>query len=218
MSKIPYPAPAAAAVVPLPQVPGPSPEWRASLPTLVGSLVALRELRLSDAPSLFAALTSHQVSRFISPPPETLQQFERFITWTNGQQRDGQYVCFAVVPHESDHAIGIFQVRSLEPAFGTAEWGFAIASEFWGSGVFIDSARQVIEFAFKVLGTNRLEARAAVRNGRGNGALRKLGAVHEGVLRRSFLCDGEYIDQNLWTILREEWQQTHAVWDPRILH
>ncbi|MDE3153994.1 MAG: GNAT family N-acetyltransferase, partial [Acidobacteriota bacterium] len=58
---------------------------------------------------------------------------------------------------------------------------------------------------------HRLEARAAVRNGRGNGALRKLGAVQEGVLRRSFLRHGEYLDQVLWTILADEWRAPHTV-------
>ena len=53
---------------------------------------------------------------------------------------------------------------------------------------------------------HRLEARAAVTNGRGNAALRKLGAVHEGVLRKSFLRNGEYLDQALWTILADEWR------------
>ena len=57
-----------------------------------------------------------------------------------------------------------------------------------------------------MLGSHRLEARAAVQNGRGNGALRKIGAVREGVLRRSFLRNGEYLDQALWTILAEDWR------------
>jgi RimJ/RimL family protein N-acetyltransferase len=43
-----------------------------------------------------------------------------------------------------------------------------------------------------------------VQNGRGNGALRKVGAVQEGVLRRSFLRDGHYMDQALWAILAED--------------
>jgi ribosomal-protein-serine acetyltransferase len=45
-----------------------------------------------------------------------------------------------------------------------------------------------------------------VANGRGNGALRKVGAVQEGVLRRSFLRNGEYHDQVLWSILAEDWR------------
>ena len=193
-------------------------DWRNGLPTLTAGEVSLRELRASDAPALFAALTSEQVTRFISPPPSSVEGFERFIAWTIRQRQSGQYVCFAVVTEGSDTAIGIFQVRSLEPAFGTAEWGFALASEFWGTGIFVDGAKLLVDFAFKVLGVTRLEARAALKNGRGNSALRKLGAVQEGVLRRSFLRNGEYLDQALWTILRDEWMQAETVWGSRHVH
>ena len=97
-------------------------DWRTGLPCLTGNLVNLREMRASDAPALFAALSSEQVSKFISPPPATVNGFERFVGWAIRQRQAGQYVCFAVVPHGTDTAVGIFQVRSLEPAFGTAEW------------------------------------------------------------------------------------------------
>ncbi len=63
----------------------------------------------------------------------------------------------------------------------------------------------MVQFAFETVGVHRLEARASVKNGRGNGALRKIGAVQEGVLRRSFLRHGEYHDQVLWSILDEDW-------------
>src|SRR5438874_6268582 len=192
--------------------------WRTALPRLTGNLVSLRELRPTDAPSLFAVLSQEQVAKFISPPPATLDGFGRFINWTIRQRQSGQYVCFAVIPHGSDAAVGIFQVRSLEPAFGTAEWGFALASECWGTGMFTDGAVLVIDFAFDVLGVHRLEARAALKNGRGNGALRKLGAVQEGVLRRSFRRNGEYLDQALWTILEDEWLQTKTMWGSPVIH
>ena len=181
-----------------------STDWRQALPVLEGSRVTLRELRLKDAPSLLAMLTTEEVSRFISPPPTTVEGFERFIAWTHRGRAAGNYLCFAVVPHGLDTAIGIFQVRQLDPGFSTAEWGFAIGSEFWGSGIFVDGAALVLDFAFDVVGARRLEARAAVANGRGNGALRKIGATKEGVLRKSFLRNGEYMDQALWTILADE--------------
>jgi RimJ/RimL family protein N-acetyltransferase len=191
-------------------------DWRQALPVLTGSMVTLRELRLADAPSLLAMLSTEEVARFISPPPTTVEGFERFIAWTHRERAAGNYVCFAVVPHGMDSAVGIFQVRQLEPGFATAEWGFAIGSAFWGTGVFLDSAKMVINFAFDVVGTHRLEARAAVANGRGNGALRKVGAVQEGVLRKSFLRNGEYLDQTLWTILDEDWRRAKSVWGGQV--
>ena len=68
--------------------------------------------------------------------------------------------------------------------------------------MFQEGAELVLEFAFETLNVHRLEARAAVKNGRGNGALHKLGAVQEGVLRKSFLRNGEYLDQVLYAIVR----------------
>jgi RimJ/RimL family protein N-acetyltransferase len=193
-------------------------DWKQALPVLTGSMVTLRELRLSDAPSLLTMLSTQEVARFISPPPTTVEGFERFIAWTHRERAAGNYACFAVVPHGMDTAIGIFQVRQLEPGFGTAEWGFAIGSAFWGTGVFMDGARMVIDFAFETIHTHRLEARAAIQNGRGNGALRKIGAMQEGILRKSFLRDGEYLDQALWTILRGEWMEAKTAWVSRVIH
>jgi len=191
-----------------------SSDWRQRLPVLTGSQVILREMRTSDAPSLFALLTTEEVSRFISPPPTTVEGFERFIAWTHRQRNAGAYACFAVTLKGDDTAIGIFQLRELEPGFGTAEWGFAIGSAFWGTGVFQDGAELLVGFAVQTVGVHRLEARAAVRNGRGNGALRKIGAVQEGVLRKSFLKNGEYLDQVLWTILDEDWR-AKTVWSSK---
>jgi len=191
-------------------------DWRDGLPVLCGRTVSLRELRPSDAASLFSLLTEQEVQRFISPPPSTVEGFERFIAWAARQRRAGEYACFAVTLTGDDTAIGIFQLRGLEPGFGTAEWGFAIGSAFWGCGAFTEGAQLMIAFAFEKVGVHRLEARACTRNGRGNGALRKVGAVREAVLRRSFLRNGEYLDQNLWTIVDEDWK-AKKIWEDHSL-
>ena len=181
-------------------------DWRERLPVICANGVTLRELRISDAASLHELLTTAEVSRFISPPPSTVEGFERFIAWTQRERAAGRYVCFAIVPEGADHAVGIFQIRQLDPSFEVAEWGFALAQPFWGSGVFAATAPAVVDFAVHTIGVKRLEARSSVHNGRGNGALQKIGAVREALLRRSFLKDGEYHDQLLWAISAAEWQ------------
>jgi len=188
-----------------------SADWQDGLPVLTGTMVTLRELRASDAASLFAMLTPEEVSRFISPPPSTVEGFKGFIAWTLRQRTAGVYSCFAVTLKGSDTAIGIFQVRETEPGFGSAEWGFAIGSAFWGTGAFQDGAELILEFAFETLGVHRLEARAAVLNERGNGALLKTGAVQEAILRKSFLRNGQYLDQVLYAIIKDDWYASREV-------
>jgi ribosomal-protein-alanine N-acetyltransferase len=193
-------------------------DWKSALPVMAGTTFSLRELRIEDAPSLLAMLTTEEVARFISPPPTTVEGFERFIAWTHRERSAGSYACFAIVPTGMTTAIGIFQVRSLEHGFRTAEWGFAMGSQFWGTGIFTEGARLVLDFAFDVIGAQRLEARAAVANGRGNGALRKIGAVQEGLLRRSFLRNGQHHDQVLWGILADDWRLQRVAQLPAVAH
>lgn len=181
-------------------------DWRERLPVICASGVTLRELRVSDAASLHELLTTAEVGRFISPPPSTVEGFERFIVWAQRERAAGRYLCFAIVPHGADHAVGLFQIRQLDSSFEVAEWGFALAQPFWGSGVFAATAPAIVDFAIETIGVTRLEARASVRNARGNGALQKIGAVREARLRKSFLKDGEYHDQLLWTISADEWR------------
>lgn len=185
-------------------------EERDWLPVLEGRHVMLRALRPSDAVSLHALLTAPEVARFVSAPPATVEAFERFIVKAN-RQRAGKYICYAVTLKGNDTAIGMFQIRETEPGFQAAEWGFALGSAFWGTGVFKESAQLILQFVFTTLGVHRLEARASVRNGRGGRALQKMGAVQEGVLRKSFVLNGQYFDQVLYAILKDDWQASREV-------
>jgi ribosomal-protein-alanine N-acetyltransferase len=188
-------------------------DWTTGLPVLQGRKMMLRELVKTDALSLLSMLSTEEVAKFISPPPTTPQGFERFVQWAQREREAGNQITFGMVPEGCEHAVGLVQVRAIAPRFSVAEWGFALGSPFWGTGIFLAGARMTLDFAFQTTAVNRLEARAVVQNGRGNGALRKLGAVQEGVLRGSLLKDGKYLDQIMWSIVAQDWFQAKAVWN-----
>lgn len=186
-------------------------DWKNGLPIFKSSRMMLRELVKTDAATLLGLLRTEEVARFISPPPTTPEGFEKFIQWAIRQRQAGNQMTFGIVPEGFDHAVGLVQVRAIAPNFSVAEWGFAVGSPFWGTGLFLASARTAVDFAFQHTGVNRLEARAAVQNVRGNGALRKLGAVREGILRGSLLKDGKYLDQIMWSIVASDWYQVNPI-------
>jgi RimJ/RimL family protein N-acetyltransferase len=196
-------------------------DWRTGLPVLEGRRLVLREPHASDAPALFSLLSNEAVSRFISPPPADVPGFEKYIAWVQQQRAAGQYVCFTVVSRAAGQPVGLIHVRALSPAFATADWGFALGNDFWGTGTFSEAAELVLDFTFDVLKTHRLEARAAVCNARGNAAMKKLGAEREGILRQSFFRNGDYLDQVIWSLLREDWKkrrQEKAIWGSGVVH
>lgn len=173
--------------------------------------VTIRELQAGDAPTLCSMLTAEPVTRFIHPPPADPDGFARFIEWTRQEQAAGRQITFAIVAPGADTAAGIIQVRLCESDATSAEWGFVLAERYWGSGVFMASAGIVLRFLFDCVGLHRLEARSVALNGRGNGVLRKLGAVQEGRLRRAFCRNGQDFDEVLWTILASDWRQGRHV-------
>jgi RimJ/RimL family protein N-acetyltransferase len=179
--------------------------WRQELPTIHVETGTLREVASRDAASLAEALSSARVSQYLARGPETAAEFDRFISWVRRERRAGRYLCFGVVPRGERHARGLFQLWPVEPGFGTAEMGFALDPALWGTGLFLDCATAVIAFGIDTLGVRRFEFRSAVANARGTGALRKLGAVPEGTLRRCFPCNAGILDHTIWSILASEW-------------
>jgi RimJ/RimL family protein N-acetyltransferase len=182
-------------------------DWQSRLPLLPGAHVAVREVASRDAPTLFDLLSDPAVTQHLSAPPPTLDAFAGFIAWAQRERAEGRSVCFGIVPHGLQDAVGIVQVRALEPSFLTAEWGFAIGMSFWSTGAFAEAADLVARFSFETLGVHRLEARAAKENGRGNGALQRMGASPEAELARSFKRENRYGPQLLWSLSAEDWQQ-----------
>ena len=185
-------------------------EWVNHPPILVAESCALRELVTDDAPMLSSLLSVPSVTRFLAPPPDGAVGFERFIAWTQRQRRAGRSIALGVVPSGTERAVGFFQLHSVAPQFETAEWGFALGEPYWGSGLFPAGAELLLRFLFDTIGVRRLEARAAVDNARASGALRKMGASPECLLRRSFLMDDQYRDDMLWSLLDDEWRSRSA--------
>jgi ribosomal-protein-alanine N-acetyltransferase len=179
-----------------------SERWRDGLPVLVTPRLTLREIRMSDAAQLLGVARSPEVSRFMWPAPAELEGFRRFIEWAWAERAAGKYIGFVIVPQGAAAAAGLFELRQMQPGFFRAELGFFIEPAYWGTGLFTEAAQLVLDFAFRVVGIHRIEARATVDNIRSNRVLRKLGAQQEGVLRASFVCDGALLDQALWAFVR----------------
>ena len=181
--------------------PPPVPSWSEGLPRLEGERVTLRELRSSDAPTLYRTVRMPDVAQQMWPPPATLEAVERFIERTHVHRGLGQSIYFGVVPGGETDIAGLFELRPMQPRFFRIELGYFLHPTWWGTGVFTESARLICEFSFGVLGTQRIEARVSVDNPRGNAALRKIGARREGRLRAAFIHEGRYVDQYLWAIV-----------------
>jgi len=190
--------------------------WRNELPSLNGRVVTLREPVPQDLGPLVDLLSIGDATHFgLEEPVSEVAVLEMIDRFTR-ERASGLAVTYAITLVSSRAIVGLVQVRQLDPSFEAAEWECTIAPASRGGGIFLEAARLVGSFVFGTLGTHRLEARVLLQHGRANGALRKLGAVQEGVLRRSVRRADNYFDQVLWSLLRDDWGDHWVPIGPRV--
>ena len=193
-----------------------TPNWRTLLPTLTARQVTLREATASDLRPLMDLLSIGDASRFGIDEPVSDVGVQQLVDRGLRERAAGTGFLYVVTIGATRGIVGLAQVRQLDLGFESAEWECTLAPSWRGTGVFLELARLLGSFAFGTVGTHRLEASVPLQNGRANGALRKLGAVQEGILRQSVRRGDEYVDQVLWSILKEDWGDHWVSTAPRV--
>ncbi len=179
--------------------------WRTELPVLHSKTLTLREPTAADLAAIVDLLSLSDATRFGYDEPSADVAAQHLIDRAATDRANGLSFTYLITMSSSRAAAGLIQVRQLDPMFEAAEWECTLAPSLRGTGIFLEAARLVGSFAFGTVGAHRLEARVLLQNGRANGALRKLGAVQEGILRRSLRRNHEYCDQVLWSVLKDDW-------------
>jgi [ribosomal protein S5]-alanine N-acetyltransferase len=193
-----------------------APDWRQELPPLTAKLVALREPTASDLRPLMDLLLLADASRFGIDEPVSEVAVQQLLDRIVHDRRAGVAFTYVITVASTRALIGLVQTRQIDLSWESAEWECTLAPSWRGTSVFLEAARLVGSFAFGAVGVHRLEARVLLQNGRANGALRKLGAVQEGILRESMRRGNEYLDQVLWSVLKEDWGEHWVSTAPRV--
>ncbi|WP_233508436.1 GNAT family N-acetyltransferase [Spongiactinospora gelatinilytica] len=85
------------------------------------------------------------------------------------------------------------------------EFGILIISAFRGKGIGTAAQRDLVGYLFAHTPVHRIQAGTDVKNLAEQRVLEKIGFQREGVIRRAQWRMGEWHDQILYSILREEW-------------
>lgn len=176
----------------------------------------MREPATPDLGELFDLLSLRDSTHFALDEPVTEVAVQQLIDRAIRERSAGTSFTYIITLASSRGLVGLLQVRQLDPMFEAAECECTVAPSARGTGVFMEVARLAGSLAFGTVGVHRLEARVLLDNGRASGALRKLGAVQEGVLRRSVRRHGEYLDQVLWSMLKDDWGDHWMSTAPRV--
>ncbi|MER7133314.1 GNAT family N-acetyltransferase [Streptosporangium saharense] len=174
--------------------------------TLESETVRLEPLTAAHVPDLFlSGGGDDEVWRWL--PVATPRTETELATIAAGLVDDRDVVPFAVILKETDRAVGWTTYIDTPGFDGSVEIGWTwYGRAVWRSGVNTACKILLLDHAFGKLGLNRVQLKTDALNLRSQEAIRRLGGVQEGVLRRHRRrADGSWRDTVYFSILDDEW-------------
>lgn len=160
----------------------------------------LRPFRADDVDDVFSFSSDPEWGRYIEVPmPYSRRDAEEFVA--GAVLPDAAAKLRWAIVHEGR----VSGFLNLMPSAGAAEVGCGIARPLWGQGLVTEAVAAVIEHGFQALGLARIYAYAVVDNRASWRVMEKLGMQREGFLRRRRTIRGEYVDDVLYSIVRDDW-------------
>jgi N-acetyltransferase len=174
---------------------------------LEGSLVRLEPLSLRHLDGLCAVGLDPEIWRLTIARVDSRGAMERYVAQALAEQRAGTALPFATVLQTSGEVIGSTRFHSPAPEHRRVEIGWTWLGRAWQrTGANTEAKYLMLRHAFEQWGCMRVEFKTSTLNQRSRAALRRIGAVEEGVLRRHMINeDGTVRDSVYFSILLEEW-------------
>ena len=88
-----------------------------------------------------------------------------------------------------------------------AELGYWLGMPYWGQGYATEAAREMLRYAFDDLHPHRVFASHFKHNPASGRILRKIGMSYEGCQREHLRKWDQFVDSELYGILRREWER-----------
>lgn len=169
------------------------------------------------------------VDGFIDAVHESLPELEQWLPWVHRRYgraealrfvRDsaaawieGRAHDFAIRFREApEHHVGNISVWPTSEREQSGEMGYWIRTGDTGHGIASEAGARVLQVGFEELQLHRITLRIAVGNLQSERVARKLGFIHEGLLRQEVLIKGEWVDHTLWAMLEDEYRVERNRW------
>jgi RimJ/RimL family protein N-acetyltransferase len=181
--------------------------------TLEGRFVRLEPLDLDRHwDGLLAIAMDVSLWRFTTAKIRTQGDLRRYLDTALEEQVRGRALPFATVHRESGRVAGCTRFGNLERAHRRVEIGWTwVGEEFQRTAVNTEAKYLMFKHAFEDWGFRRVELKTSSINEKSKAAMRRLGLVEEGTLRKHMLNDdGGSRDTTYFSVVDDEWPAMKA--------
>lgn len=176
------------------------------IPTLETDRLWLRKIEQGDADQLFEYWSDPLVVRYMNMPEftdaeETLELIQLLNVLSNTEDT----IRWGIELKSTGKLIGScgFNTWQLAGAY-RGEIGYELGRDFWGQGYMREALVAMFVFGYETMGLNRIEALLFPQNTSSMQLLTRLGFTHEGVLRDYQHSGEQFVDLQMYSLLRRE--------------
>jgi RimJ/RimL family protein N-acetyltransferase len=168
----------------------------------------LRWLTLDDAEGLLSIFSNPEVTRYWSTEPWTsIEQARESIEQSLAGYADGSGLRFAIELLEQSGIVGTASLHKFVDGSRRCEIGYALARPYWAQGYVGEALRAALDYGFRELHLNRVEADIDPNNIASGRVLERLGFRKEGYMPERWIVHGEPADTVYYGLLRRYWDE-----------
>ena len=148
-----------------------------------------------------------EVTKFLTWPAHSSIAVSEMVigSWLQEYEKDSYYQ-WMIELKEIGQPIGSISVVRQNVSVEEAEIGYCIGKAWWGMGIMTEALSGVMDFLFREVGMNRIEARHDVANSGSGCVMKKCGMHYEGTARQAGWNNQGICDICTYAILREQWE------------
>lgn len=173
-----------------------------------GKKLILRKITRDDLPRYVTWLNDIEVSKHISL--YGFLNLDDETDWYEQQRKQSNLSNFAIDTIEGQH-IGSISLMNIDHRVRLAELGIVIGDKnYWSKGYGHEAIELLLAYGFNTLNLNRIFLRVDTDHPSGIKCYQRCGFTIEGEVRHVEFREGNYINQYLMSILREEYVKVAA--------
>jgi [ribosomal protein S5]-alanine N-acetyltransferase len=180
-----------------------------SFPQLETRELFLRKITITDANSILGILADDEVTRFYDDGSFTdiSQAISQIEAWENGF-KNKRCVRWGIAFKDNPAIIGTCGYYGFHSWHMRASIGYELARSCWRKGIMLEALTSIIDYGFREIGLNRIEAVTMPENSASIKLLERLGFCNEGVLHEYEKWDQKgFVNLCMLAILRKEWDK-----------
>lgn len=169
----------------------------------------LRKLRLEDAQEYYARIgSSEAVTRYMLWSPHgSLADSVASIEKVLRRYETGRCYRWGAALREDDRIIGVIELLRFDEQKNTCSFAYMLAEEFWGRGYGTEMLRAALDFAFRQMQVEAVEADHMAENAASGAVMRKAGMRYVGTEKAKYEKSGVLHDAHAYQIERCEWME-----------